>query len=131
MGPSGADAAALLAAERVRAAGRVAALAREFDAIVAASAGANTDDEHDPEGATIAFERQQVATLLDQARQHLADLDRAAARLHDGTYGTCTRCGTAIPPARLRARPTATTCIPCTGPDGPPDLGQRSGRYRT
>ena len=41
------------------------ALTREFDEVVAASRSSNADDEHDPEGATIAFERQQVAALLD------------------------------------------------------------------
>ncbi|WP_211210939.1 TraR/DksA C4-type zinc finger protein [Sporichthya polymorpha] len=30
-----------------------------------------------------------------------------------GTYGTCERCGQAIPPARLTARPTARTCVAC------------------
>ncbi len=108
-----ADVAARLAAERARTVARVAGLAREFDAIVEAAAGANLDDEHDPEGATIAFERQQVGTLLAGARSHLDDLDRALTRLRDGGYGTCTRCGRAIAAARLHARPTATTCVAC------------------
>ena len=39
---------------------------REFRNLVDAGDGTNIDDEHDPEGATIAFERAQVAALIDQ-----------------------------------------------------------------
>ncbi len=101
----------LLAAERRAALERLAILERDFDDIAASSEG--TDDEHDPEGATIAFERQHVAALIVQARDHLAAVDAALSRLRDGSYGTCERCGHPIAAARLAARPTATTCIPC------------------
>jgi DnaK suppressor protein len=92
---------------------QIAALAADLAGIVAASTDVATDDEHDPEGATIAFERAQVAALLDQARARLADLDEAAKRLADGTYGVCERCGQPIAPERLAARPAARTCITC------------------
>ncbi len=92
---------------------RLAALTGDFDRIVDASRDSNADDEHDPEGATIAFERSQVDALRQQAHAHLVDVDAALARLDDGTYGTCERCGTAIPPARLEARPIARTCVSC------------------
>ena len=103
----------MLRAERSRTLARIATLTGEFDGIVSASADANTDDEHDPEGATIAFERAQVGTLLDQARRHLADIDRAVADLDRGTYGLCERCGRPISAARLAALPVARTCIDC------------------
>ena len=80
---------------------------------MAASRASNADDEHDPEGATIAFERQQVAALLAQARQRLADVDDALARAATGDYGTCESCGRPIAPERLAARPAARTCIDC------------------
>ena len=80
---------------------------------MAASLNSNADDEHDPEGATIAFERAQVETLVRQLQQHLADIDAAERRLDDGGYGICERCGKAIPEARLEARPTARTCVGC------------------
>ena len=64
-----------LARARAETLAQIAALTREFDEVVAASASSNADDEHDPEGATIAFERQQLAALLDQARRRLADVD--------------------------------------------------------
>ncbi|EYR65183.1 hypothetical protein N866_05895 [Actinotalea ferrariae CF5-4] len=102
-----------LAERRRAAAHRLAALTGRFDEVVAASAGANLDDEHDPEGATIAFERSQIDALARQAAAELAEVDAAEARLDDGTYGTCERCGAPIPAARLEARPTARTCITC------------------
>jgi DnaK suppressor protein len=102
-----------LAEERQAALDRLAALERDFSAIVDAAGQANADDEHDPEGATTAFERQHVAALLDQARRQLAQADAAIARLEAGEYGRCERCGQPIAAARLAARPTASTCIRC------------------
>ncbi len=78
----------LLESERRLVLSRLAALTGDFDEVVAASRDTNADDEHDPEGATIAFERSQVAALVQQARTHLAEVDRALERLADGTYGT-------------------------------------------
>jgi RNA polymerase-binding transcription factor DksA len=72
-----------------------------------------TDDEHDPEGATVAFERQHVAALLGQARDCLVQIDAAMARLAEGSYDTCDRCGRPVGAARHAARPAATTCIDC------------------
>jgi RNA polymerase-binding transcription factor DksA len=102
-----------LLAERAAAQEQIAALTREFDAVVAASRASNADDEHDPEGATIAFERQQLAAVLDAARRRLADVDAALARRAAGRYGICESCGRPIAPARLEARPAARTCIDC------------------
>ena len=79
-----------------------------------ARAAASADDEHDPEGATLAFERQHVAALAQAAREHLADIDTALARLADGSYGICQACGRPVGAARLAARPAAHTCIGCT-----------------
>ena len=102
-----------LAQERIAALAQVEALTREFDEVVAASRSANADDEHDPEGATIAFERQQVVALLEQARRRLADTEAALARREAGAYGICETCGRPIAPDRLAARPAARTCIAC------------------
>ena len=107
------DTAAALAAERERTAARIAALTRQFDAIVSAAAEDPPDDEHDPEGATIAFERQQVAALLAGDRRRLDELTAAEARLRDGRYGTCERCGGPIGVERLVARPATSTCVGC------------------
>jgi DnaK suppressor protein len=102
----------LLAAERERTEARLAALQKDFDAIVS-SAGAAADDEHDPEGSSTAFDRQHVAALIAAARAHLAEIARAAARIEDGSYGTCQRCGRPIGAERLAARPATATCITC------------------
>lgn len=88
-------------------------LAAQFDEMVDASVSSNADDEHDPEGATIAFERSQLDALIRQARAHLDEVDAAAARITDGTYGACQACGRPIPVERLEARPVARTCIGC------------------
>ncbi|MDT0213226.1 TraR/DksA C4-type zinc finger protein [Rothia sp. ARF10] len=95
---------------------RLAALTGDFDRIVEASRDSNADDEHDPEGATIAFERSQVDALVQQAHAHLAEVDAALARVDAGTHGTCERCGGEIAAARLEARPTARTCVTCPTP---------------
>jgi DnaK suppressor protein len=103
----------LLEAERQHALRRLAALTGDFNEVVAASRDSNADDEHDPEGATIAFERSQVAALVLQVRGHLAEVEAAIQRLEGGTYGVCERCGQPIARARLEARPAARTCIAC------------------
>jgi RNA polymerase-binding transcription factor DksA len=104
---------ARLETERTRTLERLADLTEDHDAMVAASRDTNADDEHDPEGATIAFERSQIGSLLRQARAHLEEVAAAEARLAAGTYGVCERCGNPIPEGRLEARPLARTCIVC------------------
>lgn len=103
----------LLAAERASALERLNGLERELRGIIESADTAGTDDEHDPEGATIAFERQHVAALLDQAREHLTQIDVAMRKLAEGSYGRCERCGQDIGAARLAARPVAATCMSC------------------
>jgi DnaK suppressor protein len=92
----------------------LASLTRDFEGIVEASADSNADDEHDPEGSTIAFERSQVSTMVEQTRARLADVESALERVEQGTYGVCERCGAAIPDERLEARPVARLCVPCS-----------------
>ena len=99
-----------LVAERERLAEQVTSLQREFDAIVESSELVSTDDEHDPDGSTIAFERQMVASLLHEARHGVGELDAALVRWDDGTYGRCAVCGVEIDDERLEARPEVATC---------------------
>jgi DnaK suppressor protein len=103
----------LLNAERVTTLARVAALTAEFDDIVAGTDAGSSDDEHDPEGSTIAFERARVSTLVSQGRAYLDELEQAQGRIANGTYGVCEHCGAAIPRERLVALPTARTCVHC------------------
>jgi RNA polymerase-binding transcription factor DksA len=102
-----------LLGERDDALVQLAALTREYDALVAASASSNAVDEHDPEGATIGFERAQLAATIDMTRSRIADLERALAQVEGGTYGRCETCGVEIGAERLAARPFARTCIRC------------------
>jgi RNA polymerase-binding protein DksA len=102
-----------LTAEKQRALERLAGLTHDFQAMVAASRDTNADDEHDPEGATIAFERSQVDALVRQAQHQLDEIEAAQQRLDTGTYGVCEVCGAPIGDARLEARPTARRCIRC------------------
>ncbi|MDN5855706.1 MAG: TraR/DksA C4-type zinc finger protein [Actinomycetia bacterium] len=102
-----------LEAERENARRRLADLTQDFDAVVTGSRDANVDDEHDPEGATIAFERSQLGALIRQTEHHLDEVDAALKRLDAGMYGTCESCGGSIALGRLEARPEARTCIRC------------------
>ena len=113
-GRDGGAVAARLDASEVAIRARIAALEDGFDGIVEAASDVATDDEHDPEGHTIAWEHQQLAGLLDEARRTLHELDSARQRVGDGTYGRCVTCGRDIAPGRLEALPATPTCIDCT-----------------
>ena len=101
-----------------RARERVAVLEREFAGLAEAASAAGTDDEHDPEGATLAFERQHAAALLEAAREQVAAAQAALRRLDEGRYGVCERCGQPIGAERLAARPAAATCVRCADAAG-------------
>lgn len=102
-----------LAAARARAQEWVGSLRHELDDLADQQALTSHDDEHDPEGVTIAVQRAQLQGLLAAAEQERDDLDRAAERLAAGGYGRCVVCGGPIAPERLEALPAATTCISC------------------
>lgn len=92
---------------------QAASLAESFEAIVEAAELVNTDDEHDPEGTTIAFERAQVSALHRQAEEDLAATDDALARLDDHDYGMCAGCTKPIGVERLVVLPASTLCVDC------------------
>ncbi|MFE4600123.1 TraR/DksA family transcriptional regulator [Kitasatospora indigofera] len=102
-----------LIADRAATLDQIAGLRSDFAEIVEANALVAVDDEHDPEGSSTAFERAQVASLLAQAEEHLAELDQAQERLERGDYGRCEGCGEPIPTERLEARPATRTCVLC------------------
>jgi RNA polymerase-binding transcription factor DksA len=92
---------------------RLGGLDRSFDDVVRSIEDVGNDDEHDPDGSTIAFERAQLMALRRAAVAELGELDAALTRLDDGTFGTCTGCGEPIAPERLDALPAASTCVSC------------------
>jgi DnaK suppressor protein len=63
-------------------------------------------------GAT-SFERDHELTVVNNARDMLAQTERALARIDDGTYGVCESCGNPIGKMRLMAFPRATLCMSC------------------
>ena len=104
---------ARLTAEHAATSQRISSMTVDLAAVAAAAVGSNLDDEHDPEGSTIAFEREQLAALLAHAQAHLTEVDDALARLRDGRYGDCERCGNPIADARLAVLPATRWCITC------------------
>ena len=66
------------------------------------------DPEHPSTAA--AGERAPDLTILTTIEGELADVERAMARLDEGTYGTCQVCGEAIDDVRLEAEPATTVC---------------------
>lgn len=88
-------------------------LESDIDSIGAARRDSATDDEHDPEGATLAFERSQAQSLQSDSVRRLAEINAALARLTAGSYGRCTACHGAIGVGRLEARPWSARCIRC------------------
>jgi DnaK suppressor protein len=99
--------------ERRRTLAQIAGLQRTYTDIVEATELTSTDDEHDPEGSTIAYERAQVWSLLRQAREDLDGFDDALGRIDDGSIGVCGSCGGEIAVERLLALPHTTRCIGC------------------
>ncbi|BDZ50972.1 DnaK suppressor protein [Frondihabitans sucicola] len=85
----------------------------DMTAVAEARESSNVDDEHDPEGSTIAFERSQLEAIRSSTLARAADATAALARLDAGTYGVCADCGRPIPSARLEARPMAALCLDC------------------
>jgi DnaK suppressor protein len=63
-------------------------------------------------GAT-SFERDHELTVVNNEREKLAQIDRALARIADGSYGICESCGNPIGKMRVMAFPRATLCLTC------------------
>jgi RNA polymerase-binding transcription factor len=59
------------------------------------------------------FEREHELALTHNARELLAQTERAIGRIESGTYGVCESCSNAIGKARLQAFPRATLCVAC------------------
>jgi len=92
---------------------RIASVRAQLDVIRAARAGANDDDEHDPEGSTLSTEWSRAEGQRADAERELVELDAARERIESGVYGVCASCGDPIPVDRLRLLPAATLCVPC------------------
>lgn len=99
-----------LESERGELASQIAELDAEAD-ITRWRDGGFDDDPADTGSANI--ERERAQSLSNHARRLLVMIDDALARIEDGTYGTCGRCGDPIPKNRLKAIPHAAFCLDC------------------
>lgn len=70
-------------------------------------------DQHMAETAAVTLDREIDLTLQENARASLSQIDRALAKLENGSYGQCDKCGKPIGEDRLQAAPFATLCIDC------------------
>jgi DnaK suppressor protein len=68
-------------------------------------------DNHLAESATATVEREIDYSLEENDTRVLVAIDAALARIDEGSYGLCERCGREIEPERLEAIPYATLCI--------------------
>ncbi len=73
--------------------------------------GAKTADALDQ--AALEYEKQAVLHKVSADRQLRKNLTQALARIREGTFGECAKCGGDIEPKRLEALPFARYCIKC------------------
>jgi DnaK suppressor protein len=66
------------------------------------------------DGMTEAVERISTTAAARSIAASIADIDRALAKLDDGTYGRCDQCGQAISGQRMEAVPWASRCVTCS-----------------
>ena len=104
---------ALLTERRAQVERTLAALTDDLDALAQARGDATADDEHDPEGVTLAAEWSRLHGLRTEQERERDDLAVALTRVDAGAYGVCEGCGRPIPIGRLRVRPMATLCVAC------------------
>ena len=90
--------------ERARLASQISALEVGHDQSLAY-------DENFADSGQVAAEQGENKALLNQLNEQLAEVDRALAKMDDGTYGLCERCGEPIAEARLEAMPATRFCI--------------------
>lgn len=102
-----------LTAERARTVALIESLSARLRAVIDASADEAADDEHDPEGSTLAVERGLLMSQVERSRVRRDEIDAALERLGHGSYGRCETCGREIDPERLEVLPAARQCVEC------------------
>ena len=99
----------LLEARRSQLAGELAELTKPPEA------GANLSfGKRIGEGTTEAVERISTTAAARSIAAALAEVDRALAKVDEGSYGLCDECGRPIGSERLEAIPAATLCVTCS-----------------
>lgn len=104
----------LLLEERERVSGAIENLHRESPGSLEDETGEESQyDNHLGDTATVTYDREMDYTLEENSEAVLGAIERALARIEEGTYGTCRRCGKPIAEERLEALPHAELCIDC------------------
>jgi DnaK suppressor protein len=101
----------LLEEERARVVAAIENLHRENPGSMEDETEEMPQDNHLADMATITYDREMSYSLEENSEHVLAAIDAALARIEDGTYGICQRCGKPIGDERLEAVPWATLCI--------------------
>jgi DnaK suppressor protein len=94
-------------------------LQAQFDELEELSFGSNQSDlsgemgfdEEYADAGTATFERERDLSLVNNLRDLMERIDKALAKIDEGTYGLCDRCGKPIEKLRLKALPYANLCI--------------------
>ena len=111
----------LLQEERDRKLALLPALRGDITSVSAARRDSNVDDEHDPEGATIAFELSQASALLEQSRAGLAQIDAAprysSTKSRLATASIEFGAGQSKPRRSEVARRSSTQLLPASAPE--------------
>ncbi len=68
-------------------------------------------DEEYADAGTATFEREKDLSLVNNLQDLMQRIDKALARIDEGSYGLCERCGKPIEKARLKALPYASLCL--------------------
>ena len=69
----------------------------------------------DSEEQALELENQEALEVIEKTETtEIHQIEAALKRISEGTYGTCAKCGAPIDPRRLKALPTAATCVPCS-----------------
>lgn len=63
------------------------------------------------EGTSMAVDRLSQVAVHDRLQTTLADVERALAKVVEGSYGRCDMCGEPIPEERLEVHPWAVLCV--------------------
>ena len=70
-------------------------------------------DENFADSGQVAAEQGENRALVNKLAETLVEVERALAKLDEGTYGSCEACGKPIGEARLEAMPATRYCIDC------------------
>ena len=68
---------------------------------------------HMADQGTDSMEREKAFLFVSREGHYLEHLNQALARIEEGTFGICFKCGKLISKERLKAVPITTQCVDC------------------